>query len=366
MDPETTTDKTLTWSSSDESVAKVDAGLVTALKPGAAVITVSTSNGKTATCEVTVKAKEGDAEGIILDVTVAILTEGDTIVLTATVEPEGVEDDGLTWSSSDEEVATVADGVVTALKSGIAMITVSTTNGKTATCEVIVNEKVIEADGVALDRTEATLTEGETLTLTATVDPETTTDKTLTWSSSDESVATVTDGVVTALNPGTAIISVSTSNGKTASCEVTVIAEEPDIIYVTSVSLDHTDIRAIPGVSVLLIATVLPEDATDKTLIWSSTDEDVATVDQTGLVTIHQVGSTIITATTTDGSDIKAECYISGVSWVDSIENGSITADVYTINGLLIKAKADNRFISTLEKGTYILRIGSVTHKIIK
>ena len=307
VDPENTTDKTLTWSSSDESVAKVEAGLVTALKPGAAIITVSTSNGKTATCEVTVKAKDGDAEGIILDVTVAILTEGDTIVLTATVEPEGVEDDGLTWSSSDEEVATVADGVVTALKSGIAMITVSTTNGKTATCEVIVNEKVIEADGVALDMSEATLTEGETLRLTATVDPETTTDNTLTWSSSDESVATVTDGVVTALNPGTAIISVSTSNGKTASCEVTVIAEEPDIIYVTSVSLDHTDIRAIPGVSVLLIATVLPEDATDKTLIWSSTDEDVATVDQTGLVTIHQVGSTIITATTTDGSDIKAE-----------------------------------------------------------
>ena len=220
---------------------------------------------------------------------------------------------------------------------------------------------------MALDRTEATLTEGETLTLTATIDPETTTDKTLTWSSSDEEIATVDEnGTVTALKPGSVTITVSTSNGKTASCEIMVIAKEPEIIYVSSVTLDQTDIEAIPGTVITLVATVLPEDATDKELIWSSSDEEVASVDQNGTVTILNVGTAVITAETTDGSGIKAECHISGTSLLNSIESDSFKADVYTINGLLIKSNADSGFISNLVKGSYIIRVGGVAHKIIK
>ncbi len=226
--------------------------------------------------------------------------------------------------------------------------------------------KVIEAEGITLDKTEATLTEGETLTLTATVDPDNTTDKTLTWTSSDEEIATVEDGVVTALKPGTVTITVNTSNGKSAQCEITVVEKEPEIIYVSSVTLDQTEIEATPGTVVTLIATVLPEDATDKELIWSSSDNEVASVDQSGNVTIHSVGTAIITAETTDGSEIKAECHISGTSLLESVESDGIKVDVFTVNGLLIKSNVDSHFISTLVKGTYIIRIGEVTHKIIK
>ncbi len=369
IDPETTTDKTLTWSSSDEEVATVDEnGVVTALKPGKATITVSTSNGKTASCEVTVEAKVIVAEGVALDRTEVTLTEGETLKLTATIDPETTTDKTLTWSSSDEEVATVDEnGVVTALKPGNVTITVSTSNGKTASCEITVEAKVIVAEGISLDITEVTLTEGETLKLTAIIDPETATDKTLTWSSSDEEVATVDEnGVVTALKPGKATITVSTSNDKTASCEVIVMAEEPEIIYVSSVTLDQTEIEAVSGTTFTLVATVLPEDASDKTLLWSSSNEDVATVDQNGTVTIHRVGSAIITAETIDGSDIKAECHIYGTSLLDSIESETFKADVYTINGLLIKSDADGRFISNLVKGSYIIRVGGISHKIIK
>jgi uncharacterized protein YjdB len=130
----------------------------------------------------------------------------------------------MTWSSSDKTVATVSDGKVTALKAGKATITVTTEDGgKTATCEVTVKAKVYPVTGVTLDKTSATLTEGDDLTLTATVNPSNATNKTMTWSSSDKTVATVSDGKVTALKAGKATITVTTEDGgKTASCEVIV------------------------------------------------------------------------------------------------------------------------------------------------
>ncbi|MDE6290546.1 MAG: Ig-like domain-containing protein [Muribaculaceae bacterium] len=168
------------------------------------------------------------------------------------------------------------------------------------------------------------------------------------------------------MKPGTVTITVSTANGKTAKCEVTVIAKEPEIIYVTSITLDHTEIEAVTGTVITLTATVLPEDATDKELLWSSSNDEVASVDETGTVTIHSEGIAVITAEAADGSGIKAECHISGTSLLDSIENDSIKVDVFTVNGMLIKSKADSRFVSNLAKGTYIIRVGNVTHKIIK
>ncbi|MDE5849431.1 MAG: Ig-like domain-containing protein [Muribaculaceae bacterium] len=169
--------------------------------------------------------------------------------------------------------------------------------------------------------------------------------------------------MVTALKPGTVTITVSTSNGKTAKCEITVVAK---VIYVSSVTLDKTEIEAVTGDEFTLVATVLPEDATDKTLLWSSSDEAIASVDQTGKVTINGIGSAVITAHTTDGSEIKAECRIFGTSLVDAIENGGLKVDVYTVNGLLIKSDAGSRTISDLVKGTYIIRVGEKAHKIVK
>ncbi|MDE6337634.1 MAG: Ig-like domain-containing protein, partial [Muribaculaceae bacterium] len=152
------------------------------------------------------------------------LTEGESATLTATVEPGEATDKMLTWASSDEAVATVsAGGEVAAVKAGEATITVTSSNGKSATCKVTVEAKVIEVIGVTLNTTTLSLTEGERAALTATVEPDNATDKMLTWISSDETVATVSaEGEVTALATGTAVITVTASNGMTAVCEVTV------------------------------------------------------------------------------------------------------------------------------------------------
>ena len=146
--PENATDKSVTWSSSDSSVASVDAtGKVTAIKHGTAIITATTANGLTASCNVTVKAKsagiEGDnslsANAITLSISEWSGNEGESFSITATISPNDADDKSVTWSSSDSSVASVdATGKVTAIKHGTAIITATTANGLTATCIITV------------------------------------------------------------------------------------------------------------------------------------------------------------------------------------------------------------------------------------
>ena len=225
ISPSNAENKTVLWTSSNSSVAFVKDGLVTAIKPGKASITAkSDDGGKTATCEVTVNAKVYPVESVSLDKTSYEMTEGDEVTLTATVKPDNATNKNVTWTSSNTSAATVSDGKVTALKAGKATITVKTEDGsKTATCEVKVNAKVYPVESVSLDKTSYEMTEGDEFTLTATVKPDNATNKNVTWTSSNPSVASVANGKVTALKAGTATISVKTEDGsKTATCEVTV------------------------------------------------------------------------------------------------------------------------------------------------
>ena len=183
---------------------------------------------------------------------------------------------------------------------------------------------------IELDMTETEITEGESLQLTATVLPEDATDKSVTWASSNEAVATVDEnGLVTAVVAGTAIISASTIDGSnlTAFCTVTV---EPNIVHVTSIELNQTSAGMTEGETLQLTATVLPEDATDKTVTWASSDEAVATVDQNGLVTAVAPGTATITATTIDGSDLSTSCEVT-VSGTATVNN-SLDADAMSIH----------------------------------
>ena len=230
VSPSNADNKKIIWSSSNSSVATVDdRGTVTAIAPGTATITAkSDDGGKTATCSVTVNSKVISVESVSLDKTTAEITEGETITLTATIKPENASNKKVIWSSSNEEIATVKDGVVTAIKEGEAIITAkSEDGGKTASCSVKVNAKVVAVESVSLDKTEASLKVGETITLTATVKPDNATDKTVSWSSSDASVASVENGVVSAKKIGSATITAKAGD-KTASCTIIVEADPND------------------------------------------------------------------------------------------------------------------------------------------
>ena len=322
--PDDADNKNVIWSSSDESIATVDQdGKVTAVKEGVAVITVTTEDGgKTATCEVTVRKKEEPAPdpipviGVTLDKTELTLIEGETAELVATVTPDDADNKNVIWSSSDESIVTVdQDGKVTAVKEGVAVITVTAEDGdKTATCEVTIKKKEepapepIPVVGVSLDKTELELIEGETAELVAIVTPKDADNKNVTWSSSDESIATVDqNGKVTAVKEGVAIITVTTEDGdKTATCKVTV---KKKVISVTDVILDETELELTEGESSELVAIVIPGNADNKNVTWSSSDESIATVDQHGKVTALKEGVAIITVTTEDGGK-SATCEV--------------------------------------------------------
>lgn len=164
-------------------------------------------------------------ESVKLDKSILTLSPGVTGKLTATVMPSNATDKTVTWSSSAPAVATVSnDGTVTAVAEGIATIT-AWADDKEATCTVTVKNILVEVDSIMLGEDTLTLEPGKTSPLTATVLPENADNKTVTWQSNNEYVATVDEnGTVTANNIGNAIITAQAGN-KTATCQVTVLLD---------------------------------------------------------------------------------------------------------------------------------------------
>ena len=304
---DTTDSKLLSWESEDPTIAIVSAtGNVTAKGAGTTTITVSAENGVSASCEVTVKSP---ITAVRLSQTDMTLERGASQQLRTMIEPVDTTDDRtLSWSSSVPSVAMVDDeGNVTALSEGYAIIRVETSNGKTATCTVqVVETQEAPITGVSLDQENVTLAEGENTTLNATITPsDTTDDRTLIWSSDAPEVAVVNGGVVTAIAPGTATITVTTSNGLSDSCVITV---EPKEIAIDSVSLDHSELTLKAGLSAELIATINPSDTTmSKALTWESSNADVAVVED-GVVKAIAQGDALISVTTVNGK--RAECTV--------------------------------------------------------
>ncbi len=250
-------------------------------------------------------------ESVTLNKTELTLEPSGTETLIATVKPDNATDKSVTWTTSNAEIATVADGKVTAVKEGEAIITAKA-GDKQATCKVTVKKSAVPVQSVTLDRTSVTLEEGQTTTLTATISPNDADEQTVTWATSNAAVATVANGVVTAVVEGTATITAS-AGGKSATCVVTV---KKSIVAVTSVTLNKTTLPLIKGQSEKLTATVAPDNATDKTVTWSSSDATIASVDQTGKVTAVKSGKATITAAAGEKS---ATCEVTVTTPVQSV-----------------------------------------------
>ena len=345
--PSTTTNPSVTFSSSDNSVATVDAeGNVTAVGVGEAIITVTCGD---VSSTIIIKVVDTIADSITLDKTAITLKATETETLSATVLPESTTDKTVTWSTSDAKVATVdANGKVTAVAVGTTTIT-ATCGSVSATCAVTV--EATPAEEIKVEISQPSVTVGETITLKVEIYPATTTDKNLTFSSSNPDVAVVDeDGNVTAVGVGEAIITIVCGD-VTTTITITV-----DPILATSITLDTTVKEAIEGDSFQLTATVEPDNVTNATVAWSSSDESIATVDSEGLVHVLKAGECIITAATTDGSNLTAECQLSVLSGIEMIfvENGR-SINVYDFRGTLILRDATLEQYRSLSPGFYIV-----------
>ena len=323
VQPTNATNKNITWKSTSPNVATVSNGVVKAINAGTTTITATTANGKTATCNVTVTKTEISPENITLSETNQTLDLNGTkeVKLTATITPSNANTNTtITWTSSSPDVATVNNGMVTAIKVGTTTITATTANGKTATCKVTVinTEKTeISPENITLSETNQTLDLNGTkeITLKATITPSNANANTaITWTSSSPDVATVNNGKITAIKVGTTTITARTANGKTATCKVTVINTEKTEISPENITLSETDKTLdLNGTKeVILTATITPSNAnTNTTITWTSSSPDVATVNN-GMVTAIKVGTTTITATTANGK--TATCKVTVIN----------------------------------------------------
>ena len=268
------------------------------------------------------KPFSGKVEGVELDQQELALIKGETATLVASVKPAVAPNKDVVWTSSNEAAATVADGVVTAVATGEAVIKVTTVEGEfVAECKVVVTNPM---KTITLDKQELTILVSQQATLVATITPADADEKTILWSSSNSSVASVVNGEVKALKVGKATIYAKNVEGTIAdSCVVTV-----DPIAVTGITLDATELTLNVSQTDTLIATIAPEDATDKSVTWASDNEQVATV-ANGVVTAVAAGTANITVTTTDGG-FKATCVVTVKQPVTGVtlDTTALTLDV--------------------------------------
>jgi uncharacterized protein YjdB len=314
VSPSDATNKEIVWASKSPTVAAVDLkGKITGVKVGTATITATAADGsgKTAYVTVTVVPKGMGVTAIKLSQTSATVYEKATLTLKATLTPSTATNKTVVWSSSNTAVAKVSStGVVTGVGKGTAAITAVSSSGIAAKCSITVAE--VPVSSLKMSRTAVTMLVGATYQLTAIVSPSNAKNKTLTWSSSNTKVATVSlSGKVTATGAGKVTITAASVNGKKATCTVTV-----NPIKVTKVTIKPSTVKiAIAkgeslGKKITLQADVTPSNATVKKLKWTSSNTKAVTVDQNGVVTSRGYGTATITAASTDGSSKKASCTV--------------------------------------------------------
>ena len=238
------------------------------------------------------------------------LNLGESFTIDATISPSGASDSSIIWSTSDAAIATVSNsGSVTTLKTGVATITATSVDGGFSSATEITVEENTNTTAIAvtgIDTTPSTmeLEEGETFDIVATIAPDNAANQAVTWNSSDTQVAVVdSNGRVTAVSSGNAVIRAITEDGDfESSTIVTVPQEQLEITVPVSFVRTNSNVRTVDfGSPFTIIATVFPSNATNKTVIWESSDTSVASVDNNGVVTPLKPGRVKILVTTVDG-----------------------------------------------------------------
>lgn len=361
--PTNATNKTLSWQTNNYNVVTVNSnGLITGVSPGQALITATTQDGTnlTASCVVKVKVPPTDIQ-LNYDSYQFRLLSSETLQLEATILPDDSHQE-VQWSSSNENVATVdASGLVkpSFTFTGEAIITATTTDGSnlSATCTITVLPAL--ATGIELNKTTARLKVGQTVQLAALVSPCQViqnhvipfASQEVEWTSNNTSVASVDEnGLVTAMAIGDATITATTKDGTnlSASCEIIVDPE-----FASGISLNQTSVNMHFGESSQLVATITPNNA-PQDVVWTSSDPNVVSVDEDGILFANGLGQATITATTnattSNGTNLTANCNVNVVKRYfcdnDVNQDGVVTAaDVTALYDYLLSG--DKTYISS-------------------
>ncbi len=289
-----------TYSTSSQGVVSIsETGLITALNAGSVKVTVIPDSELNLTpCECTVVVKPILSERITLNETSMTLKIGETKTLRFTLYPTEATNRNVNWESSNTQVATVQSGLVTAIGPGTAVIKViAKDNASSAECKVTVSPTLSER--ITLSETTLNMKTGETKQLTFEIYPSETSNKEVEWESLNTQIATVNNGLVTAIGSGTAIVRVKTKD-KASNAECTVTVSLPTVEGVM-IDNDVNNVLLMVGETFQLKEKVLPENAGNKNVTWTIENNTIASISPTGLITAKNIGETTAKVTTVDG-----------------------------------------------------------------
>lgn len=306
ISPSNTTDKTIFWSSSDTKVVTVNSkGKIKALKKGTATIIARTTNGKSASCKVTVVIP---VKSVSLNQVFHTMRVGESFQLSASVAPNDATNKKVKWKTSNSKIAIVTStGIVMAKKQGTVKITAESDNGKKKTCEIKVKSNVtVPVNSVILNADNCEMYVGDKIQLSTSVTPYNATDKKIKWKTSDSKTATVTTtGLVMAKKSGKVTITATSTNGKTDTCKIT--------IKKAKLSIAEHDVVVAVGETMTLTTLISPTNTSKKTISWSSTDPKVVTVDSKGKIKAIKRGRATIIAKAADCKPATCEIIVFGI-----------------------------------------------------
>lgn len=354
VSPTNTTDKSLIWSSENNNIASVSQnGEVTGISEGRVIVSAKSNadNNIVASCEITVDPEVIHITEFDLSSTIENIKVGNTAMIYPIISPADATNKKVIWTSSDESILTVNDGLITGVAPGEALVTAATEDSNLVqTCKVTVRPRTSQDDvlpeSITLDVTSKTVSAGSNFQLVPTIGPDDVDDRTVTWKSSNSTVASVSpSGVVSANSEGTAVITVTANANTSVTATCTVLVTEKQI-SVKSVILSEGSKSLEVGQTFGLTATVLPDNASNKNVSWESDKPSVATVTN-GVVTAVSAGNAIITVVTEDGNK-KASCSISVKSQGTSDDPGFEDTGVDDEGTYDLKIWCDERISSSM------------------
>ena len=371
--PDDTTDnKTVIWSVSDSNIAQIAKdGTLSFKKAGTVdvIATVKATSSNTVIKKLTVTGVKRviNVSSVALDKTTVNLKKEETVKLNATIAPADADNKEVTYTSSNSAVAKVDNtGLVTALSSGEAVITVTTKDGsKTASCKVTVAKDIINLTGIQITNAPAELEKGAKVQLGIKYIPDNTTQsKSVEWKSSDTSVAVVSStGLVTAKKTGTVTITaVSKESLKSSAVTIKVLSHITDVTVTGPSGTLYTDTKY------KFTAKITPDDTTDnKTVIWSVSDSNIAQIAKDGTLSFKKAGTVDVIATVkaTSSNTVIKKLTVTGVKRVINVS--SVALDKTTVNlkkeetvklnATIAPADADNKEVTYTSSNSAVAKV---------
>ena len=308
--PENATNRNVVWKLvSGDAISLSNTGVIQAKKVGEALIRAEATDGSGITAECKVVVKPRLVQSISLNSTQKDLIIGDSFTLTATLSPENATNRNVIWKLvSGDAISLSNTGVIQAKKVGEALVRAEAADGSgvSAECKVVVKPRL--GQSISLNATQKELIIGDSFTLTATLSPENATNHNVVWKLvSGDAISLSTTGVIQAKKVGEALVRAEAADGSgiTAECKLVV---KPRLVQ--AISLNATQKNLVIGDSFTLTATAMPENATNRNVIWKLVRGNAISLSNTGVIQAKKVGEALVCAEAADGSSISAECKV--------------------------------------------------------